>query len=166
MEKIIIAAVSKNFVIGLNGKIPWNLSSELKHFRNTTINYPVIMGSNTWESLQNPLENRLNIIVSRKKNVSSLSNVIFVSSIKKAINFCEQHNYKKCFIIGGEKIFNHAIKIADKIILSVIPKNYKGDKFFPKINSKWIEIDCQNYDGFVVHTYIRNKKEIKIDSKN
>lgn len=155
LEKILIAAVSKNFVIGSKNKIPWKIEKELKHFKKTTIGFPIIMGRITWESLKNPLEERLNIVLTKRKFLRVHKNVISFPSLKKALEYCEHNNYEKCFIIGGEKVYKNAIKIADKIILSVIPHKFNGDKFFPKINSKWKEIDIKNYDDFTVHTYIR-----------
>lgn len=158
MEIIIIAAVSKNFVIGNKGKIPWYNQKELKHFKKTTMGFPVIMGRITWESLQKPLNGRLNIVLTKRKFYNEVNNVISFNSLKKALTFCEHNNFEKCFIVGGEKVYNHAIKKADKIILSILKINVDGDKFFPKINSKWILAETKNYDDFIVHTYIRKRK--------
>lgn len=159
MEKIIIAAVSKNFVIGKDGKIPWYNKKELEHFKKTTLGFPVIMGRITWESLQKPLSGRTNIIISRKKIKSEQSNVLSFPSLKKAIDHCERCSKDKCFIIGGEKVFKTAIKFADKLILSIVNKEYDGDKFFPKFSKNWKEIDIKNFDEFSVHTYIRIKEK-------
>ncbi len=158
LEKIIIAAVSKNFVIGSKGEIPWYRKEELEHFKKTTMGFPVIMGRITWESLQKPLKGRLNIVLTKRKFFNEDKNVISFNSLKKALTFCEHNNFEKCFIIGGEKVYKHAIKKADKIILSVLKMNVVGDKFFPKIKSNWILAETKNYDDFVVHTYIRKRK--------
>ncbi|MCX7875523.1 MAG: dihydrofolate reductase [Melioribacteraceae bacterium] len=161
MEKIIIAAVSKNFVIGRGNKIPWLIKDELKHFRKTTIGFPVIMGRNTWESLSKPLEKRINIILSKRKLKNKSEEIITFNSFKKAIEYCERNKFEKCYIIGGEKVYNHAIKFADKIILSIVSKKVSGDKYFPKIDSKWNLIETKYYDDFIVHTYIRKRKNRK-----
>jgi dihydrofolate reductase len=158
LEKVIIAAVSKNFVIGSKGKIPWYNKKELNHFKKTTMGFPVIMGRVTWESLQKPLKGRLNIVLTKRNFIPNYKNVISFNSLKKGLEFCEHNNYEKCFIIGGEKVYNQAIKKADKIILSILKKNVIGDKTFPKINSNWILVGIKNYDDFIVHTYIRKRK--------
>ncbi|KKQ75796.1 MAG: Dihydrofolate reductase [Candidatus Woesebacteria bacterium GW2011_GWB1_38_5b] len=66
MSKIsIIAAMSKNRVIGTKNKLPWNIPDELKRFRQITEGHPIIMGRKTHESIGRVLPNRLNIIITR-----------------------------------------------------------------------------------------------------
>lgn len=166
MEKIIIAAVSKNFVIGKDGKIPWYNKKELEHFKKTTQGFPVIMGRITWESLQKPLSGRMNIIITRKKIKSENPNVLSFPSFIKAIKYCERCAKEKCYIIGGEQVFKSAIKIADKMILSFINKEFDGDKFFPKISKVWEKIETKNFDEFSINTYIRKREKDKIDTTN
>lgn len=63
----IVVAVGKDGVIGVNGKIPWHIPEELKHFRATTEGGIVVMGRKTWDSIPEkyrPLPNRMNIVVS------------------------------------------------------------------------------------------------------
>ena len=62
----LVAAVAANGIIGANGKLPWHLPEDLRHFRNLTLGHPVIMGRRTWTSLGKPLPGRENIVVSRK----------------------------------------------------------------------------------------------------
>ncbi len=91
----LIVAITSEFGIGLNGKLPWSelgirLSTDLKYFREVTT-FPegkqlveaeenrlynaVIMGRKTWESIPNqyqPLRDRLNIIISNTLPLTSL----------------------------------------------------------------------------------------------
>ncbi len=62
----LVAAVSENGIIGANGKLPWYLPEDLRHFKQVTVGHPVIMGRKTWESIGKPLPNRDNIVVSRR----------------------------------------------------------------------------------------------------
>ena len=78
MKKIIIAAVSENCVIGKDGKIPWHSENELSHFKRTTINFPVLMGRKTFESLGNPLSDRANIVLSKKSDFSVNDENVFI----------------------------------------------------------------------------------------
>ena len=63
----LIVAICKNGGIGYKNKIPWHLKKDLQHFKKMTIgnnNNAVIMGNNTWKSLNNtPLPKRTNIIL-------------------------------------------------------------------------------------------------------
>ena len=49
-EISLIAAVSHNGIIGVDGKIPWNIPEDLNHFKKLTMNGVVIMGRNTFQS--------------------------------------------------------------------------------------------------------------------
>ena len=45
---VLVVAVAKNGVIGLDGKLPWRLSSDLRNFKTITMGKPLIMGRKTW----------------------------------------------------------------------------------------------------------------------
>ena len=159
MEKIIIAAVSKNRVIGRDGIIPWHIKEELKHFKNTTTGFPVLMGRKTWESVNKPLENRINIILTTNPGFSfSHPNVVICNSIFDALSRCEENNYSKVFIIGGEKVFEETLKIADRMIISELKFDVEGDRFFPEINmNEWELVSSLDKSEFVTKEYLRRK---------
>ena len=78
----IIAAISKNRVIGNKGQIPWNIKKDLKYFQKLTTqkNSAVLMGFNTWKSLSifpNPLPNRGNIVSLNRISKRGISSEIF-----------------------------------------------------------------------------------------
>lgn len=55
-------------IIGDGAGMPWHLPEDLKHFKETTLGSPVIMGRRTWESLPvAPLPSRVNIIISSRE---------------------------------------------------------------------------------------------------
>ncbi|HPN38574.1 MAG TPA: dihydrofolate reductase [Melioribacteraceae bacterium] len=159
MEKIIIAAVSLNGVIGINGKLPWNIESDLLFFKNTTYGFPIVMGYNTFKSFINPLEGRPNIVITHKK-LNNYSNVFFLNNVKDALNFAESLNNKKLFIIGGSKIFEQTIKLADNLIISRIKEEYFGDARFPTINDKdWQLNFIETKDQFNIEFYRKKINE-------
>ena len=91
-EISIIAAVSNDGVIGVNGKIPWDIPEDMKHFKNITSQNTVIMGRKTFESIGYPLPNRINIVVSSQASIISqkyrderLKGIILVENLEKAI---------------------------------------------------------------------------------
>ena len=65
MQIVLVAAVGENNVIGRDGQLPWRLKSDLQHFRQVTLNRPVIMGRKTYESIGKPLKGRTNIVLTR-----------------------------------------------------------------------------------------------------
>ena len=136
----IIAAISKNRVIGNKGKIPWNIKKDLKYFQKLTTqkNSAVLMGFNTWKSLPtfpNPLPNRGNIVVTRN-NAHQVRALIYKDL--NDINFSKdlfQTYYKNIWICGGQSIYEYYIDkpYINKIYLTEIDENFEGDTFFPKI---------------------------------
>jgi len=67
VKLIIIAALSRNRVIGKDGKIPWHISEDLKRFKRITTGHTVLMGRKSFESMGKPLANRRNIVLTSKE---------------------------------------------------------------------------------------------------
>ena len=120
MEMELIVALNQDGVIGINNKIPWYIPEDLQRFKKMTEGNIVIMGRKTYESLplnQRPLKNRLNIVLSRQKNIYDFEhdNLIFTTMdniydiIKENIFIEEEggdnNSKKKVFIIGGNEIY-------------------------------------------------------------
>ncbi|MEK6553442.1 MAG: dihydrofolate reductase [Bacteroidota bacterium] len=159
MEKIIIAAISKNNVIGLDGKVPWHSKEELQHFKQTTMSFPVIMGRKTWEAIAKPLKGRLNVVITRNQSFSTqFHEVIVFQSLQLAFSYFSTSIYKKVFIIGGGEIFSEAIDKVDSLILSEMNFETEGDTFFPEIDgTKWVLDTNELFTDFTVHHYIRKQ---------
>jgi dihydrofolate reductase len=140
MEIILIAAVSKNKVIGKQGGIPWKIKEDLSFFKEKTLNSPIIMGRATYNSIGGPLPNRLNIVMTR--SAKNTEGVIEVTSVEKAIEAASiNKNASRVYIIGGENIYKEFIPIAHKMIITEVNLHIEdGDAFFPEWNiSEWKE---------------------------
>ena len=102
----LIAAIGKNNELGLNNKLIWNIPSDLKFFRNVTLNKTVLMGSNTYYSIGRPLPKRNNIVLTHK-NIDN-DKITVYSSVFKFIE--DYKNYQdEIFIIGGASIYREFI---------------------------------------------------------
>jgi len=157
MKKIIVAAVSLNNVIGANNKIPWYKKEELDYFKNLTIHNAVLMGRKTFKTIGKPLVNRTNLIISQKiTDKSKIDNTFYFSSISKAINYASSLYFEKLFIIGGSAIYKQMINQVDELIISKIPIEVEGDKFFPIISDKIWKLDIiEEFPTFKVEKYIK-----------
>ena len=124
----LVAAVAKNGVIGARGKLPWHLPEDLKHFKQLTLNHPVIMGRRTWKSLTRPLPDRENIVVSRRPGFEAPGASI-ATSLAGAIALCAGEPV--AFVIGGAQIYAAALPLADGLVLTEIQQDYDGDTRFP-----------------------------------
>lgn len=141
----IIAAMSRNRVIGKDNKIPWHLPEDLKRFKSLTKSNPVIMGRKTYESLGKALPGRLNIVVT-KNRMFNPRDALVATNLEDAINTATCHTENEIFIIGGGEIYCQALDLADRIYLTIIDQDFTGDTFFPQLNPTiWRGTYCSAY---------------------
>lgn len=136
-EYIIVVAIAENGVIGKDGKLPWHLPSDLKHFKKTTMGNPLLMGRNTFESIGKPLPGRDNLVLTRNRELN-FPGCIMLNSVEEAVDFCRK--YQKVFIIGGGDIFRLTLDITDVIIVTQLRREVEGDVFFPEIDLSTFKI--------------------------
>lgn len=133
----LIAAVASNGVIGANGKLPWNLPEDIKHFRRITLGHPVIMGRRTWESLGKALPERENIVVTGSAGYDAPGAAV-ASSLGAALALCADEPL--VFVIGGHRLFVESLPVAAGMVLTEISRSYEGDAWFPEFDrSQWRE---------------------------
>lgn len=139
MDIIIVAAVSSNGVIGIDGRLPWILPSDLRHFKNITKDKAVIMGRATFESIgSKPLPNRYNIVVSKTlSKVNTFPNLTVVDSLDAALWAADNDEYKEVFVIGGAQLYKEALGIASKLTLTLVDTIVRGSNLtiFPYFKS-------------------------------
>jgi dihydrofolate reductase len=134
----LIVAKSLNGVIGLNGNLPWRLSSDLKFFKSTTLGKPVLMGRVTWESLPFPLPGRPNLVLTNNKNYLAEGAEIFNSAdkmIAKGYELAGQMNVDEVMLIGGAKLYASQMKYCDRLYVSEVNATIEGDVYFPEIDT-------------------------------
>lgn len=130
MDISIIVAVAENGVIGNDNQLLWRLSEDLKLFKKRTSLHAVIMGRKTYDSIGKPLPNRLNIVISRSKDLK-IEGCTVANSLQDAIEIAKNESDKEeVFIIGGEKIYNLAENLATKLYLTKVDASLEGDAFF------------------------------------
>lgn len=131
MEISAIVACTQTGVIGKNGTIPWYFPEDMQRFRSITAGHAVIMGRKTFESLGNrPLRNRINIVVT-SKNLDR-PEIEQATDIEGAIKIARDNGAKKCFLIGGQRIYEEGLKYCQKVHLTKINMDIpEGEAFFP-----------------------------------
>lgn len=156
-----IAAVSRNGIIGTDNKIPWDYPEDMKFFRTSTANSVVIMGRNTYNSIGKPLPKRRNIIISRQ--MIPADGIEIATSVKHALDMCENES-RDIWLIGGESVYAEGMEFADEIFLTMIPKwvdteNAKSVARFPWINPQTFIINTPENiklsDELTVIKYVR-----------
>jgi dihydrofolate reductase len=145
MDKYTIVCQSRNGTIGYKNTIPWDIPEELKRFRNKTINNVVVMGKNTWASINyKPLKDRVNIIVS--KTLAEAHGAIIVPSIEEAIIAGENTGLERLYFIGGFRIYEEVLDkyICDYIDITTVDLYVPGDIWFPGVPNGYSEVQFNN----------------------
>lgn len=152
----IIAAIGKNGELGKNNDLIWHLPGDLKFFKETTLNHPVIMGYNTYLSIGKPLPKRKNIVIA--KDIYEIdADITLYNDIDELINKEIKAKEDEIFIIGGASMYNYFYPIADKMYLTLVDaEDKKADTYFPKIDeSKWKKILIkENEDNGIKYRHV------------
>ena len=167
-ELILIAGVTQNGVIGKDNQLPWKkLKGDLTRFAELTTPHPVIMGRNTWESLPEdyqPLPDRLNMVLTRNEAYES-PGAYLMPSLEEALESIEARDpfitgikYDQVFIIGGARVYEEALPLADRLELTEVHREVEGDTFFPGWDRKlWNEenrVQVKTRKGKNTHDFV------------
>lgn len=150
-----IFAVSENNVIGKGNDLPWRMPADLKHFKNTTMGHPVIMGRKSFDSIGRPLPGRHNIVVTRDRNFRA-EGVSVVHSLREAVEIAGADRPEEVFIIGGAQIYKKAFPYCDRLYMTRIHTETEGDVFLPEVDfSAWKLISEEKHlpDEKNIHDY-------------
>ena len=158
----LIAAMSRNRIIGRDGDLPWHLPDDLRHFMRVTKGHAVIMGRRTFDSIgRKPLPDRTCFVVTR--GAPCAEDVRTAPDPSAAIDDAATIEDEEIFIAGGEAIYAATLPHADRIYLTVVDVDVDGDTRFPEFDeAAWtlVEEDAREADErhaypFVFRTYDR-----------
>lgn len=148
MNFSMIVAVDEKLGIGKNNSLPWRLPSDLKFFKQKTLTASagkknaVIMGRKTWDSLPEkvrPLPGRVNIVVSRQKELDLASDALLANSLAEALELCSTNKeVETVFVIGGSSLFKEGLEHRglERVYLTSIHSDYACDCYFPDYEQK------------------------------
>jgi len=135
----LLVAMDENGGIGIENRLPWRLSSDLRRFKRLTMGHCLIMGRKTHQSIGRPLPGRTNIVVSRNPNYRA-EGCLIVGSLEQALELARDHGESEAFVIGGGEIFEQALPIANRIYLTRVHARVKATVFFPALDPEDWEI--------------------------
>ena len=154
-----IAAVTENWIIGKDNRLPWTLPDDMEWFNRITMGHAVIMGRRNYEANGNKaLPGRLNIIISRQKDLFLRDSTV-VHSLEEAFAICEKAGEEEAFIIGGGEIYRLSLPYTDRIYLTIIHTRVEGDTSYPQLDlKKWkrIHVDAHKADERNPYDYTFN----------
>jgi len=126
-EIVLVAAMGRNRVIGVDGGMPWHLPADLKHFKAVTLGHPVVMGRRTLESIGKPLPGRRNVVLSRSLDPAP-EGCDVVGSLDETLGRLEPG---PVMVIGGGELYRTALPLASRMELTFIDAAPEGDTHFP-----------------------------------
>lgn len=132
----LIVAVADNGVIGADGRLPWRLPADLRHFKAATMGKPVLMGRRTWESLGRPLPGRRNVVVSRRSDWQPAGAEVFPSPDAALEAVAGE---PEVMVIGGAELYAALLPRAHRIALTRVHAKPEGDTTFPGLGPEWRE---------------------------
>ncbi len=133
---IVVAITEKERAIGAGGRLLVRISDDLKRFKQITSGHAVVMGRKTHESIGRTLPNRENFIVSRNTDLN-IPGAIVCHNLDEAIEKAWAYESrsanlnKEIFLIGGGEIYAQGLPRVNKIYLTIVESDLKGDVFFP-----------------------------------
>ena len=170
----LIAAMSKNRVIGNGNKLPWDIPEDTDYLRATTRGKPLVMGRATYESIcayrgVNPKEHRampdrLNVIVTRDMGYfgqNPMPDGVRLATtpqdgLSRAFDYAVQEKIDEIFIFGGAQIYKALLAKTQRMYLTEINAYYEGDSYFPDFDrNEWKRVKNDKRDGFAFNVYDR-----------
>ncbi len=143
MTVSIIVAMAENRAIGKDNALPWHLSADLKFFKSVTMGKPMIMGRKTFESIGRPLPGRRTIVVTHNPSWSA-DGVETAGSLPEALEMAS--GAPEIMVVGGAQIYEQALPLADKLVITEVALTVDGDAFFPAIDeTNWKEVSRESH---------------------
>ncbi len=154
-----IVAMGSHREIGRNNDLIWHLPVDMKFFKNTTLNHPVIMGRKNWDSIPlrfRPLSDRPNLVLTQQPDFTAEGAVV-VHSLEEAFAWCEAQGYEKAFVIGGAQVYDLALRsgVVDEMYITRVDAEFSdAHAFFPSFNAEeWDEAVLGKHAKDEKHAY-------------
>ena len=131
----VIVAVDKNWGIGKDNKLLVSIPSDMKFFREETMNKVVVMGRKTLESFPNglPLKRRTNIVLTKDRNYK-VKDAILVHSVEELMEELKKYDSEDIYVIGGDSIYRQLLPYCDVAHVTKIDHEYEADAYFPNLD--------------------------------
>ena len=129
-----IVAATADHVIGLDGDMPWKLSSDLRRFKSLTMGGVLIMGRKTFDSIGRPLPGRRTVVLTRNRDWT----VDGVEVADDADDAISKLGEDRGFVVGGAEIYRLMLPYCQQIGLTRVWSQVQGDT--------WLELDLSDFE--------------------
>ncbi|WP_408958775.1 dihydrofolate reductase [Natrinema sp. 74] len=164
-ELVGIVAVADNGVIGTDGEMPWHIPADLQHFKEATMDHPVIMGRVTYEgileTLGEPLPGRTTVVLT-SRDLETPEGAVVAHGLEEAVeaaNTAARENHDdvdRIFVAGGATVYEQFLPAVDRLVVTEVHDEPDGDTTFPDWDREaWTETARDERDGFAFVEYAR-----------
>lgn len=165
MRLIIVALIDEEYGLGKDNKLLYRFKEDMKFFREITTNHYIVMGKNTFLSLNGLLPNRKHLVIS-----TSMESDNFVKVYKSINDFLSDSTLKSedVFVIGGGQIYKELLPYTDLMYLTKVHSYRKADAYFPKFNINDFDEELLGEYKTELYDYERvlyKRRQIKTDKE-
>ncbi|SEQ34768.1 dihydrofolate reductase [Natrinema salaciae] len=170
-ELVAIVAVADNGVIGKDGDMPWHIPDDMTHFKETTMDHPVIMGRVTYEgileTLGEPLPGRTTVVLT-SRDLETPDGAVAAHGLEEAVETAEaaardrHDDVDRIFVAGGASVYDQFLPAVDRLVVTEVHDEPDGDTVFPDWNrDAWTEVARDERDGFAFCEYVRAESTVE-----
>lgn len=141
---VFVLARAANGVIGRDGRMPWHIPADLRHFRALTTGKPMVMGRKTFKSFPAPLPGRRHIVLTRDRGWSA-GGAQAARTPEEALALAGEGEVA---VIGGAEVFALFLPQADRIELTEVHQSPEGDAVVPPFGPEWRETAREDHEGY------------------
>jgi dihydrofolate reductase len=143
-------------IIGDGTDMPWHLPEDLKHFQESTLGSPVVMGRVSWEALHpkfRPLPGRDNHVITRDADYDAAGGTVHTSlpdALLAAGRSAAASGASTVWVLGGGHVYRQCVPVSDRIVVTEIdcgaPERFtvtapdvRSDPDFTVEDGPWLE---------------------------
>jgi dihydrofolate reductase len=155
----LVVALADNGVIGRDGRLPWHLPDDLKHFRAVTWGKPLLMGRRTFESIGRALPGRRNLVLT-SASTGPPPGVEYVRDLSSALE--STRGAAELCVIGGAQLYALALPQATRLYMTRVHAQVEGDVRFPALEVRgWREVVREEHATDDRHAYAMSFIELE-----
>lgn len=131
-----VVASSPSGVIGINGALPWKLSTDLQRFKTMTMGGTLIMGRKTFDSIGRVLPGRQTIVLTRQaewspkelpgKELTGADRLQVATTPDEAILIANRLALP-AYVVGGAEIYQLLLPYCQELRLTRVETEVEGD---------------------------------------
>lgn len=149
---VFVAALGRNNVIGVEGRMPWHLPDDLRRFKALTMGRTLVMGRRTFEAIGRVLPGRRTIVITSDATWRH-AGVDVATSPGQALDLAGPG---EVMVVGGGQIYAQLFHVAERLELTHVDATPEGDTLFPHFDSgTWSVIAREEHEGYCYVTYTR-----------